>query len=109
MFDTTITLYSETITQDSYLNEVKTYRGRDIFAREARSVYRDEFYNASAAGLKPAAVLIIFFADYEGEKILKWNNTYYTITRAYRRSESDDLELTVEEHLGDIDGLEVTA
>ena len=108
MFDTIITLYNETITQDEYLNEVKAYQGGDIFAREARSVYRDEFYQASAAGLKPAAVLVVFFGDYQGEKLLSWDGVIYHITRTYRRSTSDDLELTIEEHLGDIDGLGVS-
>lgn len=108
MFDSTATLYSEAITQDANLNEVKTYVGRDVFLRRTRSVYRDEFYQAAAQGLKPAAVLVLFFGDYNGEKVVEWGDKLYSVTRAYRRPNSDDLELTIEESLGLIDGVEVS-
>ena len=105
MFDTTATLYKETITKDEYLNEIKTYSGKEVFLRRTRSIYRDEFYQAAAQGMKPAAVLVVFFGDYDGEKVVKWGNTYYTITRAYQRPNSDDLELTIEETIELKDGI----
>lgn len=106
MFDTTATLYSETITQDENLNEVITYTGRDVFVRKARSIYADEFYQASAQGLKPAAVLVLFFGDYQGEKLVGWEGSYYKVTRTYRKPDSDDVELTLEVPLETIDGIE---
>lgn len=101
MFDTVCTLLAETITQDSNLNEVKTYTEHEVYVRYARSIYRDEFYQAAAAGLKPAAVLVLFFGDYQGEKLVRWQGDIYAITRTYQAPGSDDLELTITERLGD--------
>lgn len=106
MFETTATLYKETITTDAALNEVKTYSGRTVFVRQIRSVGSNEFYQAAAQGLKPSAVLVIFFGDYEGEKVIGWQGGIYTVTRSYQRPDSDDLELTVERNLEHIDGIE---
>lgn len=97
MFETTAILYAETITQDAALNEVKTYTGRKVFVRKTRSISRSEFYQAAAQGLKPAAVLILFFGDYSDEKVIGWQGKYYRITRTYQRPDSDDIELTIEE------------
>lgn len=101
MFESTATLYSETIQQDAELNEVKAYTPRDVLVRATRSITRTEYYQAAAQGLKPAAVLVLFFADYEGERLVSWEGKTYTITRSYQRPDSDDLELTLEETLAD--------
>lgn len=106
MFETTATLYGETITQDAALNEVKAYTPRTVLIRRSRSIYANEFYQAAAQGLKPAAVLVLFFGDYEGEKIVGWNGRVYNITRTYQKPDSDDLELTIEERLEYFDGIE---
>jgi hypothetical protein len=106
MFESTATLYGETITQDAALNEVVTYTPRTVFLRRSRSIYSNEFYAAAAQGLKPAAVLVLFFADYEGEKVLGWEGKIYNVTRTYRRPDSDDLEITIEERLEHFAGLE---
>lgn len=105
MFDTTLTLYSESITQDAALNEVKTYSARTVPVRKARSVYANEFYQAAAQGMHPAAVLVIFFGDYEGEKVVEWQGKTYAITRTYQKPSSDDLELTIEEDLALLAGV----
>lgn len=100
MFDTVITLIPETIEQDNALNEVKIYgEGRQVYARRIRSITRNEFYQAAAQGMKPAAVLVIFFGDYQGEKVVEWQGNNYRITRTYQKPGSDDLELTIEETL----------
>ena len=104
MFESTATLYQETITQDAALNEVKTYQGRDVYVRKTRSISINEFYQAAAAGLKPAAVLVLFFGDYQGEKLVRWQGDIYAITRTYRGPGSDDVELTITERLGDQGG-----
>lgn len=105
MFDTTLTLLTETITQDAALNEVITYSEKEVPVRKARSVYANEFYQAAAQGLHPAAVLVIFFGDYEGEKVAKWNGKVYAITRVYQKPSSDDLEITLDDRLEYIDGV----
>lgn len=101
MFDTVLTLMSETITQDENLNELRSFTGREVFARSTRSIYRDEFYQAAAVGLRPAAVISIFFGDYAGEKVCEWQGHTYGITRTYQAPGSDDIELTLSERLGD--------
>jgi len=106
MFETSAILYNETVTQDAALNEIRTYTGRTVFVRRARSIYANEFYQAAAQGLQPAAVLVLFFGDYEGEKVVGWEGKVYTVTRTYRKPDSDDLELTLEERLEHIDGIE---
>ena len=50
--------------------------------------------------------MVLFFGDYEGEKIVGWNGRVYNITRTYQRPDSDDLELTIEERLEYFDGIE---
>ena len=106
VFDTTVTLYSETITQDAALNEVKTHKGTDVPVRRTRSITRSEFYQAAAQGLAPAAVLVIFFGDYNGEKVAEWNGKAYRITRTYQRPDRDDLELTLEDSLEYFEGVD---
>ena len=106
MFDTTATLYTENTTLDGALNEVHTYEGRQVYVRKARSVYASEFYEAAAQGLKPAVVLVIFFGDYQNEKLIGWQGGYYGVTRAYQRQDSDHLELTLEQKLEYIDAIE---
>ena len=106
MFETSAILYAETVTQDAALNEIRTFTGRTVFVRRARSIYAHEFYQAAAQGLQPAAVLVLFFGDYEGEKVVGWEGKVYTVTRTYRKPDSDDLELTLEERLEHIDGIE---
>lgn len=99
MYESTATLYKATITQDAALNEVTTYTGREVYVRKTRSIYANEFYQAASQGMKPAAVLTVFFGDYEGEEVVGWKGKTYRVTRIYQRPDSDDMELTVEEDL----------
>ena len=105
MFDTTVSLYTETITQDAALNEVKAYQESIIPVRRTRSITRNEFYQAAAQGLAPAAVLVVFFGDYNGEKVAKWQGKFYRISRTYQKPDRDDLELTLEDSLEFLNGL----
>ena len=106
MFDTTVKLYTETLAMDDALNEVKAYHGTEVPVRRTRSITRNEFYQAAAQGLAPAAVVVIFFGDYSGEKVAEWQGKYYRITRTYQRPDRDDLELTLEDSLEFFNGLE---
>lgn len=99
MFDSVCYLCQETITKDSALNEIKTYTGRKVFVRRTRSITRNEFYEASAQGLQPEAVLVMFFKDYWGEKVVRWGGVDYVVTRTYQKPDSDDLEVTIERRL----------
>ena len=89
MYDSIIKLIKETKTVNKYGNTISTSTERTIFA-EVKSIRQDEFYQAQAVGLKPEIKFVIAdFADYEGEKKLKYapfggTEEVYTILRTYR-------------------------
>ena len=61
-----------------------------------RSVGMNEAYQALANGLHPQFVFVLSdYADYENEKICKYNGVEYRIVRTYRNNQA--IELTVEE------------
>lgn len=89
MFDSVITLMKETNTVDSYGDTTQTFTERQVFA-EVKSIGQTEFYQAEAVGLKPEIKFVIAdFADYEGEKRLKYTafggvEEIYSVIRTYR-------------------------
>lgn len=89
MYDSIIKLIKETKTVNKYGNTISASTERTIFA-EVKSIRQDEFYQAQAVGLKPEIKFVIAdFADYEGEKKLKYApfggiEEVYTILRTYR-------------------------
>lgn len=89
MFDSVITLMKETNVTNEYGDTVQTFTERNVFA-EVKSISQSEFYQAQATGLKPEIKFIIAdFADYEGEKELKYTQfggveEIYTVLRTYR-------------------------
>lgn len=99
MFDNVATLYSAVETQDNVGNVIETLTGKQVFVKP-RSVYSNDFYAAATTGLKPEVVLQLFFADYNGEKTVEYDGITYEVIRAYRRPESDTLELTLQKVIG---------
>lgn len=89
MYDSIITLISESNTVDEYGDTVTVETERTIFA-EVKSIGQSEFYQAQAVGLKPEIkFLIADFADYQNEKKLKYTpfggtEDIYTVLRTYR-------------------------
>ena len=89
MFDSVITLMKETNTVNEYGDTVQTFAEKNVFA-EVKSIGQSEFYQAEAVGLKPEIkFLIADFADYQGEKQLKYTpfggvQEIYTVLRTYR-------------------------
>ncbi len=89
MFDDVIKLLSRTDTVNKYGDTVSTFTEKQVFA-EVKSVGQTEFYQAQAIGLKPEIKFIIAdFADYGGEKQLKYKpfggtEQTYDILRTYR-------------------------
>lgn len=89
MFDDVIKLLSRTDTVNKYGDTVSTFTEKQVFA-EVKSVGQTEFYQAQAIGLKPEIKFIIAdFADYGGEKQLKYTpfggtEQTYDILRTYR-------------------------
>lgn len=89
MFDDKITLIAETDTVNEYGDTVTTETERTIFA-QVKSISQSEFYQAQAVGLKPEVKFVISdFADYQGEKKLKYapfggTEEIYTVLRTFR-------------------------
>ena len=55
---------------------------RKVFA-EVTSVSQSEWFEGGRSGLNPQLRFRVFRYDYNGEKVLKYENTYYTIYRTY--------------------------
>jgi len=92
-----LTLVSQTITVDAYGNESAQESERTILC-EVDSITQSEFFAAADTDLNPEYRFTIFFGDYQGEEICKFNGQRYAIYRTYRTG--DDLELYVERKIG---------
>ena len=73
--------------------EVITETENEIFA-EVESISQSEFYAAKQADLKPEYRFKVFFGDYNGEKLLKYEGDRYGIYRTFR--DGDRMELYAE-------------
>ena len=93
-------LVAETITVDDIGNEVEAKHERTVFCR-TRSITRNEFYQASEQGLRPTGAIVLSTQyDYQGERLVRWHGKEYTVLRTYQPVDSDELELTLEEKVG---------
>lgn len=92
-----ITLITQTITTDKYGNEEATETERTVYC-EVDSISQTEFYAAANTELNPEYRFTIFFGDYEGESLVKFNGARYSVYRTYRTG--DNLELYTERKIG---------
>lgn len=92
-----LTLVSQTITVDTYGNESAQETKRTVLC-EVDSISQTEFYAAANTDMNPEYRFTIFFGDYQGEEICKFNGQRYAIYRTYRSG--DNLELYAERKIG---------
>ena len=59
------------------------------------SVSRNEFFEGGRNGLNPEFVFRVFFGDYEGERLVEYQNKRYSIYRTYH-GRNDMMELYAE-------------
>lgn len=108
--DDVITLISEQVTDhDEHGNPIVTQTERDVMCR-VYGVTRTEFYNASTINLHPEwTVRLSDFADYRGEKIVRYRGILYSVIRTFRDSGSfhkgaglgpNEIELVIERKIG---------
>lgn len=90
-------LISKTITTDAYGREVIQETERQVFCK-VDSISQSEFYNAANTELNPEFRFTVFFGDYQGEDVCKFNGNRYAVYRTYRAG--DDLELYTERKIG---------
>lgn len=89
-----LTLIAQTRTQDDYGRWIASTSSRDVYV-QVDSVSMDEFYEAGRNGLNPEYRFRMFYADYNGEELCKYEGQSYAIYRTYQRR-NDVLELYVE-------------
>ena len=101
MYDDVATLitYGQS-TFDEYGNEsIDTEQTSTVYV-QPRGVYQSEYYNAAQVGLKPSITFELSNReDYNGEKVLKYNNKYYTVIRADWNAQRDKISLICEERV----------
>lgn len=107
MMDDVIKLISTTYTYDAYGNEVPTETLRQVFCK-VRSIGRNEFYQAAQNNLHPEFVFVLsHYRDYHGEEKIRYTawdgiEKTYSVLRTYRLGDSDELEIVVEERIGNV-------
>ena len=97
MLHDVITLVAQSITKDTYGIEVITESKRTVFA-EVESISQSEFFAAADTELNPEYRFRVFFGDYKGEEVLKYQEKRYAIYRTYRSG--DYMELYTERKVG---------
>ena len=104
--DDVIKLVSITYSEDQFGNQIPIETSRQVFC-QVRSVSRNEFYQAAQNNLHPEfAFVLSHYKDYAGEskiKYLPWGcseEKTYSVIRTYRLGDSDELEIVVEEKIG---------
>lgn len=100
MYDGVATLKAYgTATYDTYGNEVLSVTETTVYV-QPRGVYQSEFYNAAQLGLKPSLTLYIANkADYNGQKILTYENVEYNVIRVDWNAQRDGISLVCEERI----------
>ncbi len=90
-------LISQNVTTDEYGREVATETEKQVYC-EVESISQSEFYAAENTELNPEYRFTVFFGDYDGQSVVKFNGQRYAIYRTYRTG--DDLELYAERKVG---------
>ena len=94
-----LTLITQTITIDTYGNEVATETESEVYC-EVDSITQTEFYAAANTEINPDYKFTVFFGDYDGQVVIKYHDVRYTVYRTYRAG--DYMELYAERKIGGI-------
>ena len=91
-------LIAETFQKDAYGVLQPTTTRKKIYC-DVSSVSMSEWFEGGRNGLNPELRMTMFSGDYNGEKLIEYNGTEYSIYRTYLRR-NDVLELYVERRGG---------
>lgn len=75
----------------------------EVFGR-VESVTRAEWFEGGREGMKPALVFITPSVNYSGEQEAELQGVRYRIYRTYRKRDTDEVELYLEEKAGAANG-----
>ena len=93
-----IYLIGQTYERDPYGVNQPVETRKKVFCN-VMSVTASEWFDGGRNGLNPEYRMIIFQPDYNGEKIVEYNGTRYTVYRTYE-ARNDSIELYVERRKG---------
>lgn len=98
MYNDVAYLVPETVTKDENFNPIiKKGEPRMVYVKP-KSVGMREFYAAATTDFHPDLVLVLAdYLDYDGEKLIEYNDKPFNIVRTYRNGL--ELELTLEERI----------
>lgn len=95
----TFFLLTETMTQDSIGQWIRTTQKRSVFG-QVSSVTAREFFAGGQNGFQPELRITMFGPDYYGEENLELDGQIYSIYRTYK-GRNDTIELYLEKRRGD--------
>lgn len=109
MYDSVAILYTQgERTYDTYGNETVTMTPTEVYV-QPRSVYSSEFYAAAQVGLHPSITLdITNREDYHGEKLVKFEGSFYDVIRADWTAQRDKISLILQERTEPVNGEVIT-
>lgn len=96
-FDHEITLIGEKITYDDLMNPVVERLETRVLC-DVESIGSNEFYDASAQGLKPSITFVVHDFEYNNEHIIVFGNNDYKVIRTY--ADDGETEITCERVIG---------
>lgn len=98
-YDHELTLIREELVQDDIGNQTPVYYETVILCN-LRSIGRNEFYNAAAAGLRPELTFVVHSFEYEGQRLVEYEGSRYSVIRTYGEG-TEEMELTCQKVIGD--------
>lgn len=97
-----LTLIQESATTyDDIGNPISSEPIEIVVFCKVNSISRNEFYNASMAGLKPSIIFTIHPYEYNDEEQIKFDEKDYKVMRTYLKN-TEELELTCEKVTGNV-------
>ena len=96
----TLVLIGLTYAPNSLMEQVPAGETRTEIFGEERSVTRAEWYEGGREGMKPAVMFVTPSINYTGQQEAELRGRRYVIYRTYRRRDSEETELYLEEKAG---------
>ncbi len=84
LFNDIIKLIATTSGKNSIGDAIKIPSEREVFANK-KSIRQNEFYQATATGLRPEIMFEIRAIEYQGEQSLEHDTKKYNIIRTYKK------------------------
>lgn len=102
-YEEDIILISGTSTEtDEFGNPISEPTRTEIQATK-KDISQSEFYQAAQANIRPAVEFIVNADEFNGEPLVEWQGSQYSINRTYQRN-LDEVELYLEQKVGDLNG-----